>query len=240
MSVLFDLRKGGTHILRYRLLSLTLIISLIVCITAEPVSAAIQGETKAEREERYRLTWEYSTDAERYYLPTEIKAYACGLSKNDFILFAKVVEGEGDDNDDNITDKVLVACTVLNRVNCRSWPTTNVKTTLQRPGQFTVVDKETGECKLARSLDSEWAIVIAYRMVEAGEVDCHMVYYNAIGFTGYSRAFTDYAYCGGNYFSVIPCDCESCTAREPDWKEEDVEMVDFEILRPEGVGPNYI
>ena len=66
-----------------------------------------------------------------------------------------------------------------------------------------------------------------------------MVYYNSIGFTGYSRQFTNYAYCGGNYFSVIPCDCESCMEKEPDWVEEEVEMVDFEFLRPEGIGPNY-
>ena len=234
------MRKGGLYILRLKMLSLSLVSSLVFFTFGTPVAAAIDRETKEEREARYKMMWEYATDAERYYMPTEVKAYACGLSTNDFIFFARVVEGEGADSDENITDKVLVACSVLNRVNCKSWPTKTVISTLKRPGQFTVVDRETGECNLARSKDSEWAIVIAYRMVEAGEVDCHMVYYNSIGFTGYSRAFTNYAYCGGNYFSVIPCDCEYCTAKMPDWKEEDVEMVDFEILRPEGIEPNYI
>lgn len=233
-------RWGLIVILRSKILSAVVILGIVSFLTAEPVNAAMKYETKAEREARYETMWKYATDAERYYLPTEVKAYACGLSTEDFKFFARVVEGEGADSDENITDKVLVACTVLNRVNCKSWPTKNVISTLKRPGQFTVVDRETGECNLARSLDSEWAIVIAYRMVEAGEVDCHMVYYNAIGFTGYSRAFTNYAYCGGNYFSVIPCDCEFCTEKEPDWVEEEVEMVDFEILRPEGVEPHYI
>ena len=113
-------------------------------------------------------------------MSTEIKAYACGLTTNEFIFFARVVEGEGADSDSDITDKVLVAATVLNRINCSSWPTRTVMTTLQRPGQFEVVDQETGVCNCARSLDSEWAIVIAYRMVANNELDCHMVYYNAL------------------------------------------------------------
>ena len=68
-----------------------------------------------------------------------------------------------------------------------------------------------------------------------------MVYYNSIGFTGYSRYFADYAYFGGNYFSCEDCDCESCTALEPDWCKDDVVMLDdsFLISRPEGVGAHY-
>jgi hypothetical protein len=197
------------------------------------------------RFERFEMMWNDATDAERYFMPSEVKAYACGLSTNDFVFFARVIEGEGADNDDNITDKVFVALTVLNRMACSRWPTRSVIATLQRPGQFEVVDRETHECHCARSLDSEWAIVIAYRMFENNEVDCHMVYYNAYGFTGYSTpredGFANYAYFGGNYFSVIPCNCASCSSRMPGWDRNDVEMLpdDYEILRPEGVGPNY-
>ena len=167
-------------------------------------------------------------------MATEVKAYACGLSTADFIFFTRVVNGEGLDAGDDITDMVFVACSVLNRVNCSSWPTRTVITTLRRPGQYEVVDRETGECHCGRSKQAEWAIVVAYRMVANGEVDCHMVYYNSIGFTGYSRAMTNYAFFGGNYFSCIPCDCASCTEREPDWCEEDVEMLpeDYCIMIP--------
>lgn len=194
------------------------------------------------RFERFELMWNDATDAERYFMPTEVKAYACGLSASDFIFFARVVEGEGGDSDENITDKVFVAATVLNRCMCSRWPTRSVIATLQRPGQFEVVDRETHQTHCGRSLDSEWAIVIAYRMVENKEIDCHMVYYNAYGFTGYSRQFINYAYFGGNYFSLLPCQCASCTSRMPDWDEDECEMLpdDYAILRPDGVGPHYI
>ena len=211
---------------------ITVLFLAVGSVTADMISYT-------SRTDRFELMWNNAEDSERYFMSTEIKAYACGLTTNEFIFFARVVEGEGADSDSDITDKVLVAATVLNRINCSSWHTRTVMTTLQRPGQFEVVDPDTGVCNCARSLDSEWAIVIAYRMVAANELDCHMVYYNALGFTGYSRQFTDYAYFGGNYFSVIPCDCEHCTETEPDWVEEDVEMLTDPIYRPDGVGPHY-
>ncbi len=227
----------GVHvILRHKLLSLLVILS-VVFLSVGNVTADMISYTA--RTDKFELMWNNAEDSERYYMSTDIKAYACGLTTSEFIFFARVVEGEGADSDADITDKVLVAATVLNRINCSSWPPTTVMGTLQRPGQFEVVDQETGECHCARSLDSEWAIVIAYRMVANNELDCHMVYYNAIGFTGYSRTMTDYAYFGGNYFSCIPCDCAHCTETEPDWHEEDVEMLTDLIYRPDGVGPNY-
>ena len=216
---------------------------LLSVVTAFAVVMIISSPALANaRFERYEMMWNNATDSERYYMPTEVKAYACGLTTADFVFFARVVEGEGADSDANITDKVFVAATVLNRMNCSRWPTRTVISTLQRPGQFEVVDRETHQTHCGRSLDSEWAVVIAYRMVENNEIDCHMVYYNAYGFTGYSRQFTNYAYFGGNYFSVLPCTCESCTSRMPGWEEDEVEMLpeDYEILRPDGIGPNYI
>lgn len=193
------------------------------------------------RTERFEMMWNDATDAERYFFPTEVKAYACGLSTYDFTFFAKVVEGEGLDSEEEITDKVLVAVTVLNRINCKRFPTRSVITTLRRPGQFEVVNRDTGECRCARSLDSEWAIVMAYRLVAEGRFDCHMLYYNSIGFTGYSRAMINYAYFGGNYFSCVPCDCESCSELMPDWDEDEVEMLDesYLVYRPEGVSAHY-
>lgn len=216
---------------------------LLSVVTAFAVVMIISSPALANaRFERYEMMWNNATDSERYYMPTEVKAYACGLTTADFVFFARVVEGEGADSDANITDKVFVAATVLNRMNCSRWPTRTVISTLQRPGQFEVVDRETHQTHCGRSLDSEWAVVIAYRMVENNEIDCHMVYYNAYGFTGYSRQFTNYAFFGGNYFSVLPCTCESCTSRMPGWEEDEVEMLpeDYEILRPDGIGPNYI
>lgn len=212
---------------------------LMICLVVLSFSVPVNAETKEERFARYESMWNNATDSERYFMETEVKAHMVGLSTGDFTFFAKVIEGEGQDSEEDITDKVLIACTVLNRVNCKKWPTRSVITTLKRPGQFEVVDRETGECKCARSLDAEWAIVLAYRIVAVDGIDCHMVYYNSIGFTGYSRAMTNYAFFGGNYFSCIPCDCEYCSEHFPNWKEEDVEMYDELIYRPEGVEAHY-
>ena len=230
----------GTLILKHRILSILL--ALVIFVTASGFANADGSLIEYSlRSDRFEMMWNNATDSERYFMPTEVKAYACGLSTNDFIFFTRVVEGESSDSDEDITDKTLIAVCVLNRVHCKSWPTRNVIDTLKRPGQFEVVDRETGECHCARSLDSEWAIVLAYRIVADGTIDCHMVYYNSIGFTGYSRYMANYAFFGGNYFSCIPCECEWCTEREPDWREEDVVMLteDDLIYRPDGVGPHY-
>lgn len=198
---------------------------------------------KSLKSDKYEMMWNNATDAERYFMPTEVKAYACGLSTADYTFFARVVEGEGLDSDDDIMDKVLIAVCVLNRLNCKKWPYSKVILALKRPGQFEVVDQETFECRMAKSLDSEWAIVMAYRLVAEGRFDCRMVYYNSIGFSGYSnpKYMAKYAYYGGNYFSCPPCDCESCMAINPDWEMDKVEMLTEEdiIYRPEGVGPHY-
>ncbi|MBO4636697.1 MAG: cell wall hydrolase [Clostridiales bacterium] len=215
------------RILKRKILTVAVTISVVLSFWGSALNAATWRD-------RYELLWNNATDAERYNMSTEIKAYACGLSTADFIFFTRVVNGEGLDADEDITDMTLVACCVLNRINCRRWPTRTVMATLQRPGQFEVVDRETGECHCGRSKEAEWAIVMAYRLVADGEVDCHMDYYNSIGFTGYSRDMIDYAYFGGNYFSCNPCDCDSCSARMPDWDEDDVEMLtdDFRIMIP--------
>lgn len=235
-------QKEGEIILKKKLACI-LMAMIVFVMAAGFVNADGSFIVNSIKSDRYEMMWNDATDAERYFMPTEVKAYACGISTNDFIFFARVVEGEGLDSDEEITDKTLIAVCVLNRIYCKSWPTPNVNATLKRPGQFEVVDRETGECKCARSLDSEWAIVLAYRYFAAETFDVHMVYYNSLGFTGYSnpKYMAKYAYFGGNYFSCIACDCEKCTARMPDWKQEEVEMLTDEdmIYRPEGVGPHY-
>lgn len=239
--------REDTIILRLKLISIALIACMLPsfgvkdAVNASTYSLEDSYITDAYRQPRnatsYELMWNNASDEERYYMSSEVKAHACGISVEEFKFFARVVEGEGAFCEDDITDKVLIACTVLNRINCSRWPTRTVTSTLQRNGQFLVVDQETKECNIARTLDSEWAIVLAYRIVAAHEIDCHMVYYNSIGFTGYSRSFTNYVdcgYCNGNYFSVIPCDCEHCTSWDEDWVEEEVEMIQPVYERPIG------
>ncbi len=133
----------------------------------------------------------------------------------------------------------MIACVVLNRMHCKRWPTRTITRTVLRPNQFMAVNQKKHQCFKARSLDSEWAIVEAVRLVAAKKIDCHMVYFNSRGFTGYSRAFINYVdcgYCKGNYFSCVKkCKCDYCTKWDPEWKAKDVKMFKEKILRP--IGP---
>lgn len=185
--------------------------------------------------------WQYASDAERYYMDSDVKARAVGLSTKEFKFFARVIEGEGAFSETDITDKVLIACVVINRTNCSRWPTWTITKTLRRQNQFLAVNQDTHECYFSRTLDSEWAIIVAYRLINSYSIDCHLVYYNSIGFGGYSSCYADYAecsYCGGNYFSCLDCDCSHCTqyceVYDPEWSMEAVEMIYPQYERPIG------
>jgi hypothetical protein len=196
-------------------------------------------KTSEETLQMYDLMWQYSTDEQRYYFSSEVKARACGMKVDEFELFARVIEGEGAFCKNDITDKTMIACVVLNRINCKRWPTKTVTRTVLRPNQFHAVNQKRRQCYKARSLDSEWAIIEAVRLVSAKKIDCHMVYFNSKGFTGYSRAFINYVdcgYCKGNYFSCVKkCKCDYCTQWDPDWRADKVEMFTGKIERP--IGP---
>ena len=205
-------------------------------------SAKPKKNKKKDEEEKlhhYDLMWQYSTDEQRYYFSSAVKARACGMKVKEYQLLARVIEGEGAFCKDDITDKTMIACVVLNRINCKRWPTSTITKTVLRPNQFMAVNQKKHECYKARSLDSEWAIVEAVRLVAAKKVDCHMVYFNSRGFTGYSRAFINYVdcgYCKGNYFSCVKkCKCDFCTNWDPDWRPGKVEMFTEKIERP--IGP---
>lgn len=200
-------------------------------------------EYKPTEEElaNYDRMWQYADDETRYYMPTRVKARAVGLSTKEFKFFARVVEAEGAFCEDDITDKVLVACVVINRTNCNKFPTSTITRTLQRKNQFAVVDPKTHNCTRSRTLDSEWAIVEAYRLINNHYIDCHMVFFNSIGFGGTSSGYTRYvdnSYCNGNYFMCIDCNCdhckEYCSVYDPEWSISTVEMISPRYERPIG------
>jgi|GEM_PF-1067304 len=233
----------GTFILKLKIAaSIMTAVIAFGAISANGITAqALSNKSKelsASEKTAYEYQWNNSTDAQRYYFSTDIKAWAVGMSVDEFKFMARVVEGEGAFCEDDITDKVMVACVIFNRTNCERWPTDTVTKTLQRKNQFHVVDEETLECNVARTLDSEWAIVEAYRLVTSKTIDCHMVYFNSLGFTGYSRSLINYVdcgYCKGNYFSCVKeCECDFCTAWDPEWDPDEVEMFTETIERPIG------
>lgn len=226
-----------------KLISVLIMFIMVLSMSSTAIADTIEVLNEPTQEELYTYDkiWMEATDEERYYMDTEIKARAVGLSTKEFKFFARVVEGEGRFCEDDLTDKVLVACVVINRTNCSKWTTKTITKTLQRPNQFLAVNQDTKECYVSRTLDSEWAIVLAYRLIDSYSIDCHMVYYNSIGFGGYSSSFADYCdcrYCNGNCFSCINCDCSYCTAYcaiyDPEWSLDSVEMIEPHYERPIG------
>ncbi len=149
----------------------------------------------------YIRQWNSVEDDQRYYFDVEVKAAAVGLSVKDYKFFRDVVECESVGGD-NIEDKILVACTVINRVNDGRFGKSLFEI-LTRPGQFHCVthDEDTDEYHVVGkgSLDSEWAIIEAYRRVALGTVPSDMLYFNSIGF---DKHMYDYAFVGGNYYST--------------------------------------
>ena len=251
---MFSAESGKRYIILKRKITAIILAVVVVftCLSMDGVTALafdhdfdhIEYRPKKKKNnedtlQKYDLMWQYSTDEQRYYFSSEVKARACGMKVEEYKLFARVIEGEGAFCKDDITDKTMIACVVLNRMNCKRWPTKTVTATVLRKNQFMAVNQKRRQCYRARSLDSEWAIVEAVRLVSSKQIDCHMVYFNSIGFTGYSRYFINYVdcgYCKGNYFSCVKkCKCDYCTNWDPEWKAKNVEMLDIKVERP--IGP---
>ncbi len=153
-----------------------------------------------DKESTYYYQWNNATDEERYELPVEVKAWAVGLSVNEFTLFSKVVESEAYRGED-LTDRILVACVIINRYNDGRFGR-SITGVLTRPGQFATVslNEETGRYVTIanRTNASDWAIIEAYRIIASDEVPSDMLYFNSINF---DRSRYDFAFGGGNYFS---------------------------------------
>lgn len=180
------------------------------------VSNEQQNDSDYYQDVVYIKQWNSVTDEQRYYFDVEVKAAAVGLSVKDYKFFRDVVECESVGGD-NIEDRILVACTIINRVNDGRFGKSLFEI-LTRPGQFHCVtqDEETEEYIVAGSgsLESEWAIIEAYRRVADGTVPTDMLYFNSIGFDKHKF---DYAYVGGNYYSTeTPNEFTELTVTEED------------------------
>lgn len=138
--------------------------------------------------------WNNATDEQRFNMSCEYKARACGLTEEEFIFFARVVEAESD-RSRSMDGKIHIAAVILNRVRSDSFPDT-VTGVLTQSGQFEVVSN--GWCSISNTPESEWAIIEAYRALDAGEIPSNLLYFNCIGFSSWNY---DYAYIDGNYFS---------------------------------------
>ena len=185
---------------------------------------------------KYIAEWNSKNDYERYNMSTKAKAAVIGMKVEEFKFFARVVEAEGDDLGDDITDKVLVACVIFNRSHCKKFTARTITRVLRKPNQFEVVGKD-HNCHTPRTKDSEWAILLANQLVNQGVITCHLTYFNSINFM---RGKPHFAYFGGNYFSTANCDCENCKRKEPFYKASEVKRFTTHYYRPKKTDDVYI
>lgn len=122
-----------------------------------------------------------------YQEPYEI----AGLSESDFYFISSVVEAESD-RSESLDGRILIAETILNRVESELFPDT-VSGVLTQSGQFSTVVN--GHSITERTELSDEAVIIAAREIEAGTAP-EVLFFNCIGY----NYGTPYGYVDGNYF----------------------------------------
>lgn len=116
------------------------------------------------------------------------------MTEEEFIFMSSVVEAESDRSDD-IEGRILIALTIINRVEDPRFPDTITAVLTQR-GQFATV--RNGHSVVSRSDLSDEAVIQAFEWNATGE-DPNILFFNCIGY-----AYGDpYGYVGGNYFTTL-------------------------------------
>lgn len=139
--------------------------------------------------------WFSMTDEQRYNAPVEYKARACGLSVDEFILLSSVVEAESN-RGESIAGRVLIAETILNRVNNSEIFPDNIHDVCYQAGQFSVISSGAA-FNVGRTDLSDWAVITALREIADGSAP-NVLFFNCVGYAyGYGMP---YGYVDGNYF----------------------------------------
>ena len=160
---------------------LTLLISIQSCKFPDDVT----------KRERIDFIWNSIPDEFRMELP-EYQAYEVGLSYDDYIYMAQVVEAESD-RTDSLDGKILIAAVIFNRVTNPNFAS-SVRSVLDEPGQFSTTSN--GSCYISSTKTSRWAIYLAYNQLEGGDIPDNLLFFNSIGYNNGSA----YGYVDGNYF----------------------------------------
>ena len=116
-----------------------------------------------------------------------------GMTEEEFNLISSVVEAESD-RSASLDGRILIAETILNRVNSPSFPDT-ITGVLTQSGQFTTVVN--GHSVTNRTELSDQAVIIAVQEIEAGTAP-EVLFFNCIGYN-YGTPYGDGAI-DGNYF----------------------------------------
>lgn len=161
---------------------------LIVLLTAVSLLAA---ETPADwARDRAIISM---TDEQLYNASVEYKARACGLSVDEFILLSSVVEAESN-RGESLDGRILIAETILNRVNNSTDFPDTITGVCYQPGQFSVISSGAA-FSVGRTARSDWAVIEAVREINQDTAP-NVLYFNCVGYA-YG---TPYGYVDGNYF----------------------------------------
>lgn len=136
-----------------------------------------------------------ATPDEQWNADPYIKAAVCGIEYDEFVLFSACVEAESD-RSENMEGRVLIALTILNRVNSSEFPDT-ISGVIYQSGQFEVVSNGM-IWSVGRTNISDMAIIEAVERIQSGDAP-NVMYFNN---SGYAYG-TPYCECGGNYFVTV-------------------------------------
>lgn len=125
-------------------------------------------------------------------MTTEEMANEVNLSEDEFIFLSSVVEAESD-RSDSLDGRILIAATIINRVNSSYFPD-SVNDVLEQRGQFSTV--RNGHSVTQRTAYSDEAVLLAYEQIENGEIPTNILFFNCIGY----NYGTPYGLVDGNYF----------------------------------------
>lgn len=121
-------------------------------------------------------------------------AAQAGMTAEEFVFISSVTEAESDRNTDDTEGRVMIALTILNRVNDARFPD-SISAVLTQRGQFSTV--QNGHSITERTELSDAAVIEAVQWLEAGNAP-EVLFFNCIGYN-YGEPYGD-GPIGGNYF----------------------------------------
>lgn len=126
----------------------------------------------------------------------EERAEMAGMTVEDFVFISSVVEAESD-RSESLDGRILIALTIINRVDDPRFPNT-ISEVLNQRGQFSTV--RNGHSVTERTDYSDEAVIEAVEWNEAGD-DPNVLFFNCIGFN-YGEPYGD-GPIDGNYFMTL-------------------------------------
>ena len=129
----------------------------------------------------------------------EQRAEAAGMTVEDFVFISSVVEAESD-RSKSLDGRILIALTIINRVEDERFPN-SISEVLTQRGQFSTV--RNGHSVTDRTDYSDEAVIRAVEWNEAGN-DPNVLFFNCIGY-GIGEP---YGRIDGNYFTTMEAENE--------------------------------